>query len=111
MDFKIEEMQGNADVKRVVVVPSNEEGGFVFNHPYYGQRVVGKLGVKAFRDDTQEIIEFGMATVGDYFKSLEDSSDYHAVPGLDVVAVLDIPGSGNTVTVEVELFKEVAPVK
>lgn len=110
MEFKIETMPGNDEVKRVVLVPSNEEGGFVLDHPYYGQRIVSKLGIVAFRDDTQKVLESGMATADEYFVHVNESSDLHAVTGIDVVAMLDVPGFGNTITAEVELFREVVPV-
>lgn len=110
MEFKIESMNGHTDTKRVKVVPSHEDGGFVFDHPHYGRRIVGWLGVRAYIEDTQELLESGAVSTDQYFKPVEDSVDTHAVPGLDVVAILDIPGSRNSVTVEVELFREVAPV-
>jgi len=116
MKLEFEATETNPDIKRPYIVPSHEKGYFVIDHSYYGTRLVGRLSLKGVTNEAVDLMERGKLGVDKLFVAAGDDDSLMRAVGIpdhalgELNATITIPGSGNTVNVHLEEFREVAPV-
>lgn len=110
MRFEIEGKEvADKTIKRVNVLPSDENGLFVIDHSGYAQRTVGKIGLAGMAQESVEEIEAGNVEVADCFEEREDGV---IVPkeGITLAATIALDHTANTLSINPEAFREMSAV-
>lgn len=113
MKFVIEELEKNGEktgVKRVGVVPSSEDGFFLFEDGNHQQRIAKFVGLAGTATVIVNAIEQGEYGIGDFFDHVPETNGVRVSGQIIGVAIVPYPEHPESFSMEVNEFQECTPV-
>ena len=94
MKYEIEQLtQDEPHMHRLNVMPSDENGYFIFSHKDHGIRAVGKISVAGISQNALKAIEEGRKAVAGNIFTQDIDNKIGVVSGLGLVAIIPVQGA------------------